>query len=268
MAPDKNAASYGYPRPFQLDAFRIETPMHTATPLELFACTVNPRLRPLSDQMMRATSSRFWAGPGLHSFAPELPFQKLPAHLYLRSYFEAAGYAESLANELRKELQLRTDATGKNAETLEAIAASRCAVSVHVRRGDFIVAGSDHSQPMNYYEQLWKIVLEENADVDFFIFSDDMEYCRAHLPIEGRRHFVDHNGTGNAWEDMRLMSACRKHVITNSTFSWWGAWLDPRVDKEVLAPKYWRNTPDSYFPELFPAGWRAIDTLESTLVSA
>jgi hypothetical protein len=67
--------------------------------------------------------------------------------------------------------------------------------------------------------------------------------------------FVDHNKDETAHEDMRLMSACRHHIIANSSFSWWGAWLNSNAGKMVFAPKFWHLTADSYFPGLFPSGW-------------
>jgi len=244
-----------------LGAFCIEAPASPATAWENFACTVNRRLRPVADRVLAALGSRCWSGPGVYHFAPELPFEKLPQRLYLRSYFEVAGYAEAAAEELRREFRFRTEASGKNAATLAAIAASRCPVSVHLRRGDFALAHHNYALPMRYYELAWQIILEENENAEFFIFSDDIDFARAHLPAAGRRHFVSHNDAATAWEDLRLMAACRKHIIANSTFSWWGAWLNPRAEKEVLAPKYWRNTPDSDYPGVLPSAWRKIDTL-------
>jgi hypothetical protein len=78
--------------------------------------------------------------------------------------------------------------------------------------------------------------------------------------------FVGHNDDFSAHEDLRLMSACHHHIIANSTFSWWGAWLDPRQDKMVIAPRQWYVTPDSYYPDLLPPTWLLIDVLPSNAI--
>jgi hypothetical protein len=73
--------------------------------------------------------------------------------------------------------------------------------------------------------------------------------------------WIDGNDTDYAYEDLWLMSCCKHHIIANSSFSWWGAWLNPSPDKIVITPKYWFNTHHSYFPDLYPSGWTLISNL-------
>jgi hypothetical protein len=115
--------------------------------------------------------------------------------------------------------------------------------------------------PYSYYQQAWNAMLEQFKDADFFIFCDDIEFARANLPQTGKRTFVSHNNELTAYQDLRIMASCQHHIIANSSFSWWGAWLNPNASKVVIAPKYWRGTPDSYFPDLFPPRWRPLDNL-------
>ena len=74
-------------------------------------------------------------------------------------------------------------------------------------------------------------------DPTFFVFSDNIPFVKEYLPRKVPMVFVDHNDDYSAHEDLRLMSSCHHHIIANSTFSWWGAWLNPRTDKMVIAPK-------------------------------
>jgi hypothetical protein len=92
-------------------------------------------------------------------------------------------------------------------------------------------------------------------------FSDDIPWAKENFRLPHEMTFVDVNTSSSVHDDLRLMSACKHHVIANNTFSRWGAWLDPRPDELVVAPRYWGCTPDSSFPELFPANRVCVDNL-------
>ncbi len=254
--PSKDPGSPQQRLPFQLSAFRIETPMRRVNAFEQLVCSQNRRVRQVADLVLRLTHAKLWREPSLYQFYPDLPYRELPTTVYLRSYCQAAGYAIGVEARLREEFQLRETPQGKDAETLEAIAASRCPISVHFR-------GTDYTDLLRlspvYYDRAWQRVLEEFENAEFFIFTNDRVLAQKNLPQTGKQHYILHNNTNSAYQDLRLMAACRHHIIANSSFSWWGAWMDPRPDKVVMAPKYWRNTPDSYFPDLFPPDWRLID---------
>ncbi len=147
---------------------------------------------------------------------------------------------------------------------LERIGKCTNPVSLHVRRGDYTLAAEGNiALPLDYYTRSISICRERLADPTFFVFSDDIAFARKNLPHDIRAVFIDHNDDASSHEDLRLMSSCRHHIIANSTFSWWGAWLNPRLDKLVVAPKHWYLTQDSYYPELLPPGWILCDTLRS-----
>ena len=105
-------------------------------------------------------------------------------------------------------------------------------VSLHVRRGDATipVEGKVVLQT-EYYANAIALIKERFVDPTFFVFSDDIPFVKQNLSLDPRTVFVDHNDTLAAHEDLRLMSSCHHHIIANSTFSWWGAWLNPRPDK-------------------------------------
>jgi len=235
--------------------------MRKANVLEQFLCAQSQKFEMTAAVVRSVVNARLWSEPTRYRFYPELPYAKLPATVFLRSYCQAAGYAQAVEERLRAELKLREKPNGGDAEALEAIAASRCPVSVHIRRGDYALANEMLVLPLSYYEQACKLMLDEFEGVEFFVFSDDIEFARKFLPAEGPRRFVSHNNGWSAYQDLRLMAACRHHIIANSSFSWWGAWMNPDPGKVVIAPKYWWNKPESYYPELFPAGWRLVDNL-------
>lgn len=89
----------------------------------------------------------------------------------------------------------------------------------------------------------------------YYVFSDDIEWATAHLPLKNAT-FITWNKADESWQDMLLMSRCRHHVICNSTFSWWGAWLNPRRDKIVMAPARWSALAE--MPYICPKDWTLV----------
>jgi hypothetical protein len=110
-----------------------------------------------------------------------------------------------------------------------------------------------------YYERAISHILTRNPRSTFFVFSDDTAFAREWARAHPRMVVVDHNDENLAHEDLRLMSLCRHHIIANSTFSWWAAWLNPRSDKLVIAPKKWLGFDTVKTPIAFP-GWTLVDT--------
>ena len=119
-------------------------------------------------------------------------------------------------------------------------------VSLHVRRGDYASnpkTTSTHGLcSLDYYRAAVTHVASKVENPEFFIFSDDIDWVRANLQLDFPHHFVAHNQGATSYNDMRLMSLCSHHVIANSSFSWWAAWLSG-IDKgnggAVIAPRQW-----------------------------
>jgi len=86
------------------------------------------------------------------------------------------------------------------------------------------------------------------------VFSDDIAWAKKNLEIAFPCEYVDHNQGPQSYHDMHLMSLCRHHIIANSSFSWWGAWLNPHADKTVVAPERWFANDDNA-TDLIPSAW-------------
>ena len=86
----------------------------------------------------------------------------------------------------------------------------------------------------------------------YYVFSDDIDWVRENLDLPNA-FFIDWNKGKDSWQDMMLMSHCRHHIICNSTFSWWGAWLNPHKEKMILAPEKWFKNIET--PYIYPEEW-------------
>jgi len=163
---------------------------------------------------------------------------KLPDDVYLKGYWQSEKYFSDIIPLIRKDFTFKIPQTGRNKELAEIIASEQ-SVSIHIRRGDYIAANKyHHICNQDYYLRCEDYIEKTNRDVHFFVFSDDPEWAKNILRNIHRVTFISHNHN-NDCEDMRLMSQCQHHIIANSTFSWWGAWLNANKDKIVLAPKQW-----------------------------
>jgi hypothetical protein len=106
--------------------------------------------------------------------------------------------------------------------------------SIHIRRGDYLRLSAFHPiQTIDYYKQAIQIVGEEKH---FLIFSDDINWCKENLSFIKNKTFIEGN---EDIQDLYLMSMCKNNIIANSSFSWWGAWLNTNKDKKVVSPKIW-----------------------------
>ncbi|MDR0988018.1 MAG: alpha-1,2-fucosyltransferase [Prevotellaceae bacterium] len=115
-------------------------------------------------------------------------------------------------------------------------------VSIHLRRGDYLAGphkeGFASCCSADYYRRAMAYIQERVESPVYFVFSDDIAFAKANLKA-ARIHFVDGNHRADSWQDMFLMSRCRHNIVANSTFSWWGAFLNGNPDKTVIAPKRW-----------------------------
>jgi hypothetical protein len=256
--PPWNAFCNGYPRPCMLQHFSIPVPMRERSLSDRIILSDKAWLKAASAPWKRARGIQvFTQQPEhYHSFCCDLPLQQGVKTLYMEGYWENHHMVEQVAEELRVDLTFREPAQGKNREVLEQIARCRNPVSLHVRRGDTTLAVEGKVVlSMEYYSRNIALIKERLADPTFFVFSDDIPFVKQNLPRNAGMVFVEHNDDFAAHEDLRLMSSCHHHIIANSTFSWWGAWLNPRPDKIVIAPRHWFFRKDNYYPGLFPHDW-------------
>ncbi|MES2363878.1 MAG: alpha-1,2-fucosyltransferase [Pseudomonadota bacterium] len=189
-------------------------------------------------------------------FDPSLLERRAP--VYIEGYWQSYKYFEKFADQIRSELTPGQPPQGRNLQLAQNIAREN-SVSVHVRRGDYVsnpVASSVHGfVGLAYYELALDRISREIDSPHFFVFSDDLPWARENLKFPGGVTFVDHNTGLAAYEDMRLMSLCKHHVMANSSFSWWAAWLGWAPGKKVFYPANWFSSKLHNVSSLNPPAW-------------
>jgi hypothetical protein len=258
------AVSHGeFPRPFLLGHFALTAEAHILTSWDRLMLSGDPRIQSASSPLKKVLKIDVFTEPvsQRYRFLPSLPLRPEIRTLYIVGYWQAYRVVDGISSELRRELHLKAEATGKNLEILKQIRSTPHSVSLHVRRGDYALAAEGKIVlPETYYMEAISMMRGHVGDPTFFVFSDDVPFAREFLPEGIRKVFVDHNDDFSSHEDMRLMASCEHHIIANSTFSWWGAWLNPRTSKIVIAPRHWQLSKESYYPDLFPPEWLLLNT--------
>ncbi len=245
-------------RRYELGTLPIAASLATPDDLAPFGPTAagQSRLRRL---LVGAVASRQAAATHTEPhFHYDAGFETLAAPLRLNGYWQSERYFERLRPQLLAELRPVTPLEPENLETARSIDGAT-AVSVHVRRGDYVSNSTTNAfhgtcSP-GYYRAATAAIAARVSAPHFFVFSDDQAWTQANVTLEGPTTYVSANPPDRGFRDMQLMSRCQHHVIANSSFSWWGAWLNPSPDKIVVAPQRWFAAGANDTRDLLPAGW-------------
>lgn len=178
--------------------------------------------------------------------------------VYLVGHWQSVKYFVDIEDFIREEFTVKSPQMGRDKKLAEQVG-SCDSVSLHVRRTDYVsnpVANKILAPcTLDYYADCVERLTETVKEPHFFIFSDDPEWAFENLKLPYPTTLVDHNGLDKGYEDLRLMSQCRHHIIANSSFSWWGAWLNPNPAKVVIAPRKWFRQSTNDTKDLCPDGW-------------
>lgn len=176
--------------------------------------------------------------------------------LYLEGYWQNEQYFADIAPLLRQELAFPAFTEARNQQVAQRMQHSpRPTVSLHVRRGDYAQFTAFGMCSVEYYERALAYMQQHLSEPVFFVFSDDIAWARAHLPLPATTEFIDWNQGADSYRDMQLMSLCQHHIIANSSFSWWGAWLNSNPAKLVVCPTVWMAAPIVHTEQVVPASW-------------
>ena len=164
-------------------------------------------------------------------------------HVFFTGTWQSELYFKDAAAQIQKQFVFEKPADTANKKLINEINNSN-AVSLHIRRGDYLNSHWKESltviKNMEYYKEAAALLAKHVDRPRYFVFSDDMEWVKANLPLPGCT-YVENNKGNESYRDMYLMSLCKHNIIANSTFSWWGAWLNTNPDKIVIMPEKWMN---------------------------
>ena len=235
-----------YPlRRYELDKYPIRATIASEEELMMFGDgPASPR-----PGCARYYEPHFHFDPGVHGAAP-------PVQLF--GYWQSERYFQHISDSIRRELTPIEPLDAENEQALASIRHST-SIAVHVRRGDFVsnpVTAAHHGIPsLGYYRRAMDYVASRVADPVFYVFSDDHDWVRDNLRHAAPLVPMTVNGPERGFRDIQLMSACKHYILANSSFSWWGAWMNASSDRIVIAPTPWFLDKGLDTRDLLPPDW-------------
>lgn len=173
---------------------------------------------------------------------------------YFDGYWQSSKYFEAYADELRQ--QFIPKVLSDKALELRELLRDSPSVALHVRRGDYLTfpknPGPNDAMYLldrSYYEKAIRKILQLSPDAEIYCFSDDIPWCQKEI-VGPNIHYIERSCNLSDFEEWHLMSVCKHQIVSNSTYSWWAAWLNSYKEKIVIAPDRWFGNHD-----IFPDTW-------------
>lgn len=231
-------------RKYGLDHFRVKLPQADSSALRPWSyLTENGRV---SQGIYRLAQAGLWPWQYRNEETSDVKRREL-LPTYYKGYFFDLSYFDSIKGVLQREFVLKEKI--QLPEVLSTILYNDNAVSIHVRRGDFLKLNRDISQ-REYYPKALAYMRKVVIRPTYLVFSDDIEWVRDHLEIPGEKIYVSEMGFQD-YEEMAIMKHCKHNIIANSTFSYWSAYLNANPSKVVVCPKNWKT-------DIIPKQWISI----------
>lgn len=224
------------PRKYELDIFALNDPFASGALVDSFW-----RLS-TSKKIKRALNLSYKKIYRENEEEGHVQLNNIAPPVLLTGYWQSEQYFAEYTNVVREAFSFCGQCPDTSENILKNIENTN-AVSVHFRRGDYVtspIASKIHGVlDMDYYKNAIKKIEAKVDKPVFYIFSDDIEWAKANSPDNINNIYQEKKSDHKDWFDMFLMSKCKHHIIANSSYSWWGAWLNPSPHKIVIAPKTW-----------------------------
>jgi hypothetical protein len=239
-------------REFNLDVFNIKAKISDKAVPDKFKSTSSWISKIASK--FRTGSVSFFNEEG-KGYRPE--FYNCGDNTYLNGFWQSEKYFSKIRTELLSEFTPKVAIDKANDDILQKIRNTN-AVSLHIRRGDYATLESANKfhglLSLEYYQKAISEIEKKQNDPVYFIFSDDIQWANEHLKLKNPAHFISGNIGRESYKDIWLMKHCKHNIIANSSFSWWGAWLNASPSKIVISPKQWSLDPSHNISDIYSQG--------------
>ena len=193
---------------------------------------------------------------------PHFNFDKnvylLEEDVYFKGYWQSEKYFHEYKENLIKQFTLKNE-LHLESQQYQKMIKKKESISLHIRHGDYVTNKHTNNVhgicSLDYYKNSVSTIEKKIKNAHFFIFSDDLNWAKENLNFIKNITFIELSKNIPDHEEMYLMSQCKHNIIANSSFSWWGAWLNPNDKKMVIAPKKWFNDTSINTSDLIPEGW-------------
>lgn len=188
----------------------------------------------------------------------ELPKLNQPSEIILNGYWQCDKYFKDIEDVIKKEFEPKIPLNPDNQELYDRICSTN-SVCVTIRRGDFMNSKNRKTFFVcdeKYFSKAMAEMKKIQPDCTFFGFSDEVEWVKNNIDFPGDVYFE--SGKDPTYEKLRLMSACKNFILSNSSFSWWAQYLSNNRDKTVIAPDVWYRTGHHAKADLYDDSWRLI----------
>lgn len=244
------SASARVPRAWELGAFGIRAePVSLPVRLSLAAAAV-------ADQKLQRLGLSGWPGVLSEHIEYAEPPRVARAPRVLCGYWQGERYFQEQATRIRAQFRLAVPEEGP---ALPDPDADRPTVAIHVRRGDYVSDPTARSVHLvcdaGWYRAAWTRMRGEVPGARAFVFSDDPDWARDNLALDGDVDYGPGSPGAPAWVDLARMSRCQHFIISNSSYSWWAAWLGEDPAKRVIAPREWFRGRSTAALGICPPGW-------------
>lgn len=238
-------------RNFDLNAFQLQYNVAENDEIEKFSN--RSFFKKVTDRIGPYSSRTFFREKYFHFHKD---FLKYPSNTYLKGYWQSEKYFLPVIEIIKNDLTFKKEYI-ENVSSFASEIAKQSTVSLHVRRGDYTnkaVYEMHGIVPVEFYLKAINIIKNKIPEIKILVFSDDIQWAKDHFNFSNI-DFVSGEITKTHFEDLYLMSLCKHNIIANSSFSWWGAWLNNNRDKIVIAPKNWFNKGPKDTYDLYSKNW-------------
>lgn len=244
-----------YRRPFLLKKFNIKENYLSSKELEKIEKLYKPssftslfdKFKPYNKRFLRKEKQDF-------IFFPEVLKLNSNQNVYIKGFWQNEKYFLDIRENLLNEFTLKDKYRIQNTKLTDKIYKSN-SVSIHIRRTDSVVKKNYGALPVKHYQEAVRIISNKIKNPHFFVFSDEINWAENNLKINYPTTFVSKHEGLEDYQELIAMSLCKNNIIANSTFSWWGAWLNQNENKIIISPKKYFANDKHDTSDLYPKNW-------------